>query len=109
MLAGVVPLRAGIDICGTGSGWGVASALKYGTAGSVAPSSVGEEPLSTIAEGGYSQDRPVDRHREQAGFSRLQRTFDFVQLVQAFFRGGRCVFLGRFGALMGTATSEWVG
>ncbi len=40
----------------------------------------------------YSQTRPSELHREQTGLSRLHRTFDLVQLVQAFFRGGRCCF-----------------
>ena len=40
----------------------------------------------------YSQTRPSELHREQTGLSRLHRTFDLVQPVQAFFRGGRCCF-----------------
>lgn len=43
---------------------------------------------------GYSQFWPRDRHLEQAGLSRSQRTLDLVQLLQAFLRGGaRCFFL----------------
>ena len=60
------------------------------TVSSVKPPSPGEESRAN-AEGEYSQTRPVDLHREQTGFSRLQRTFDFVQLLQAFLRGGRCL------------------
>lgn len=53
------------------------------------PSPGGESRANAEAE--YSQTRPVDLQREQAGFSRLQRTFDLVQLLQAFLRGGRCL------------------
>lgn len=59
-----------------------------------------EEDFRSSAKAVYSQVRPVDLQREQAGFSRLHRTLDFMQLLQAFLRGCRCLCLGPFTVVM---------
>lgn len=102
MLAGVGACDTGICISGAESRCGVAKrdALEYEAPGSTPEfTSVGGDSCPD-SEAGYAQGRPVNWHREQAGFSRLQRTFDLVQLLQVFFRGGRCLFPGLSGMLM---------